>query len=60
MKQKTSAEDPDLKRLCEDLTRCVGSRVRLIPKKTGGRLEIHYHSSRDLERLIGLLRSAGS
>jgi ParB family chromosome partitioning protein len=59
VKQRSLADDPDLKRLCEDLTRCVGSRVQLIPKKTGGRLEIYYHSSGDLERLIGLLRSAG-
>jgi ParB family chromosome partitioning protein len=50
-------EDPDIKNLCEDLTRRLGSKVKIVQTKKGGRLEIRYRSVEDLERVIRLLRA---
>ena len=50
-------EDPDIKNLCEDLTRRLGSKVKIVQTKKGGRLEIRYRSAQDLERVIRLLRA---
>ena len=50
-------EDPDIKSLCEDLTRRLGSKVKIVQTKRGGRLEIRYRSVQDLERVIQLLRA---
>jgi ParB family chromosome partitioning protein len=49
--------DPDMEALCQDLSRIVGSRVRIRVGARGGRLEIRCRSRKELERLIGLLRS---
>ncbi len=48
--------DPDIKRLCEDLSLRVGAKVNIIQTKRGGRLEIRYSSNNELERLIELLK----
>lgn len=50
-------EDPDIKNLCEDLTYRLGSKVKIVQTKRGGRLEIRYRSVQDLERVIRLLRA---
>ncbi len=50
-------EDPDIRNLCEDLTRRLGSKVKIVQTKRGGRLEIRYGSVQDLERIIRLLRA---
>ena len=50
-------EDPDIKNLCEDLTCRLGSKVKIVQTKRGGRLEIRYRSVQDLERIIRLLRA---
>ncbi|HDH98825.1 MAG TPA: ParB/RepB/Spo0J family partition protein [Deltaproteobacteria bacterium] len=50
-------EDPDIMNLCEDLTRRLGSKVKIVQTKRGGRLEIRYRSVQDLERVIRLLRA---
>ncbi|MEA1866564.1 MAG: ParB/RepB/Spo0J family partition protein [Thermodesulfobacteriota bacterium] len=50
-------EDPDIRNLCEDLTRRLGSKVKIVQTKRGGRLEIRYRSAQDLERVIQLLRA---
>jgi ParB family chromosome partitioning protein len=50
-------EDPDIRNLCEDLTRRLGSKVKIVQTKRGGRLEIRYRSVQDLERVIRLLRA---
>lgn len=50
-------QDPDIKRLCEDLTRDLGSEVKIVQTKKGGRLEIHYGSAKELEQIIELLRA---
>jgi ParB family chromosome partitioning protein len=50
-------EDPDIRNLCEDLTLRLGSKVKIVQTKRGGRLEIRYRSVQDLERVIQLLRA---
>jgi ParB family transcriptional regulator, chromosome partitioning protein len=50
-------EDPDIRNLCEDLTRRLGSKVKIVQTKRGGRLEIRYHSVQALEQVIRLLRA---
>lgn len=36
----------------EELMRTLGTKVRLLPKKKGGRLEIEYYSNEELEGLV--------
>jgi ParB family chromosome partitioning protein len=40
----------------EDLMRSLGTKVRLIPKKKGGRIEIEYYSNEELEGLVRRLK----
>jgi len=49
--------DPDLRAVVEKLQRALGSKVRLVQGKRGGRgrLEIEYYSLDDLDRLIAIL-----
>jgi ParB family chromosome partitioning protein len=54
---KVRKEDPDINILCEELTRRLGSKVKIVQTKKGGRLEIRYRSVQDLERVIRLLRA---
>jgi ParB family chromosome partitioning protein len=49
-------EDPNIIKLCHDLSLALGAQVKIIPKKKGGRLEIHYHTMEDLDGIISRLR----
>jgi ParB family chromosome partitioning protein len=40
----------------EDLMRALGTKVRLVPKKKGGRIEIEYYSNEELEGLVRRLK----
>jgi ParB family transcriptional regulator, chromosome partitioning protein len=40
----------------EELIRTFGTKVRLRPKKKGGRIEIEYYSNEELEGILGRLR----
>ena len=40
----------------EDLMRSLGTKVRLCPKKKGGRIEIEYYSNEELEGLVRRLK----
>jgi ParB family chromosome partitioning protein len=40
----------------EELTRTFGTKVRLRPKKRGGRIEIEYYSNEELEGIVSRLR----
>ncbi len=42
--------------LQDDLMRSLGTKVRLHPKKKGGRLEIEYYSNEELEGLVRRLK----
>ncbi len=44
------------KALAEDLTRALGTRVRLLPKTRGGAIEIEFYSDAELERLVAHLQ----
>ena len=47
--------DPDIARLCEELSRRLSSKVKIVTGRRGGRLEIHYKDLDELERLIQLI-----
>ncbi|MCW5889387.1 MAG: ParB/RepB/Spo0J family partition protein [bacterium] len=53
------AADPHWRALSEDLTRTLGTRVRMTPKGRGGTIEIEFYSDLELDRLLDVLR-AGS
>ncbi len=36
--------------------RALGTKVRLVPKKKGGRIEIEYYSNEELEGLVRRLK----
>ena len=40
----------------EDLMHTLGTKVRLLPKKKGGRIEIEYYSNEELEGLVRRLK----
>ena len=56
-KKKTQEKDPDLIALEESLRDVLGTKVKIIRTKKGGRIEIEYYSDNDLERVITLLKS---
>jgi hypothetical protein len=50
-------EDPNIQKLNHDLTEIVGSEVRVVTGKKGGRLEIRFESHDELEHIVKLIRS---
>lgn len=42
----------------EELQRVLGTKVRILPRRQGGKIEMEYYSLADLERLVGLLEKA--
>ena len=48
--------DVYLKAVEEDLTRTLGTKVRLISRKKGGKIEIEYYSNDELEGLVHRLK----
>lgn len=55
-----SPESRAFTRMSDTLTRSLGARVALTPRKDGsGKIVIDYHDGSDLERLIGLLGPRG-
>jgi ParB family chromosome partitioning protein len=48
--------DPHWRALADDLTRDLGTRVRLTPRGRGGVIEIEFYSEGELDRLLGHLR----
>jgi ParB family chromosome partitioning protein len=48
--------DIHLSALEEELTRALGTKVRLQPRKKGGRIEIEYYSNEELEGLVRRLK----
>jgi ParB family chromosome partitioning protein len=52
-----SAGDANWRAAADDLTRRLGTRVRLRPKGRGGTIEIEFYSSAELDRLIEQLRA---
>jgi ParB family chromosome partitioning protein len=54
----TAAGDIHLHALAEELTRGLGTRVRIARRPRGGAIEIEFYSDAELDRLIGRLRTA--
>jgi len=48
--------DLHLNALEEDLMHALGTKVRLHPRKKGGRIEIEYYSAEELDGLVRRLR----
>ena len=57
---KVGAPDVHLHALAEELTRGLGTRVRITPRSKGGAIEIEFYSDAELDRLIDRLRAACS
>jgi ParB family chromosome partitioning protein len=51
----SARQDPNLRAVADRLTRSLGTRVRVQPKRKGGSIQIEYYSNAELERLIGRL-----
>jgi len=53
--------DPNVIAAEEELQRAIGTKVRIVTAKKGGRIELHFFSDEELERVYQiLLQSAGS
>lgn len=53
---RVKVRDPNVVAAEEALQRSLGTKVRIVPGRKGGRLELHYFSDEELERLFQLLR----
>lgn len=56
-RRSSVGEDLHLRGLAEELTRLLGTRVRIARRRRGGQIEIEYYSDAELDRLVGRLRS---
>ena len=55
--QSKRDEDPNIQKLNHDLTEIVGSEVRVVTGKKGGRLEIRFENHDELEHIVNIIRS---
>ena len=53
-----AGRDPHWRALAEELTRVLGTRVRLLPRTRGGTIEIEFYSDAELDRLTTRLRGS--
>jgi ParB family transcriptional regulator, chromosome partitioning protein len=51
--------DPNVVAAEEKLQRAVGTKVRIVQGKKGGRVELHYYGGEELDRIFQLLIQAG-
>lgn len=55
-KTKTmTTKDPFIRDIEEKLMRTLGTKVNLLPKKSGGKIEIEFYNDEDLERILEVL-----
>jgi len=54
---KTIDKDPNLASIEQALMEALGTKVKIIKSKKGGKIEIEFYSDTDLERVITLLKS---
>jgi len=58
-RKTTEERDPNLVAAEQEMQRLLGTKVGIVPgRKKGGRVEIHYYSDEELDRLYQLLRGA--
>ena len=55
-RQASTRRDPHWRALAEELTRGLGTRVRISRRNRGGTIEIEFYSEAELDRLVGHLR----
>jgi len=55
-RQASTRRDPHWRALAEELTRGLGTRVRISRRNRGGIIEIEFYSEAELDRLLGHLR----
>jgi len=53
-----AGRDPHWRALADELTRALGTRVRLQPRARGGTIEIEFYSEAELDRLTTRLRGS--
>jgi ParB family chromosome partitioning protein len=53
-----AGRDPHWRALADELTRALGTRVRLQPRARGGTIEIEFYSDAELDRLTTRLRGS--
>ena len=58
-KKKTGEKDPNLTSLEEKLSEILGTKVKILRSKKGGKIEIEFYSDKDLDRVVTLLKSRG-
>lgn len=58
-RREHALSDPHLRAAAERLSRYLGTKVRIIPGAIGGKIEIEYYSTADLERLYTLILRKG-
>lgn len=51
--------DPNVASAQQNLQRLLGTKVRIVAGRRGGRIELHYYSEEELSRLYDLLHRAG-
>ncbi|MHC4992570.1 MAG: ParB/RepB/Spo0J family partition protein, partial [Planctomycetota bacterium] len=51
----TAERDPNVLAAEEELQRSLGTKVRIVTAKKGGRIELHFFSDEELERVYQLL-----
>ena len=56
--KSVSSEDFYLQSIADDLIRHLGTKVRIVRRRKGGRLEIEFYSNDDLDRLISRLKAS--
>lgn len=56
--RRPAVVDPNVAAAAESLTKTLGTKVRILRRKTGGRLEIYFFDEDELERLYQLLMSS--
>ena len=59
-KRKARVQEPDIhvRGLADELTRSLGTRVRITPRTRGGCIEIEFYSDAELDRLVYRLRQS--
>lgn len=56
-RRKQRAEDLQIKEIEQGLEEFLGSRVKILLRKKGGKIEIEFYSLQDLQRILGLIQS---
>ncbi|MCP3982653.1 MAG: ParB/RepB/Spo0J family partition protein [bacterium] len=56
-KQQAPARDPNVVAAEERLEQSLGTKVRILPGRRGGRVEVHYYSEEELDRVFQIMVS---